>query len=110
MRAEPWCCVTRRLAGTAGRVTPRRFLRCMAVAWGRLRRRVGWLDHLIRAGVRYDEADGGRLAAVTYYAFFATFALGLLSFAILGFVLDNPTVLRSWSITSRRTYPTWTCR
>jgi membrane protein len=46
--------------------------------------------------VRYDEAAGGRLAAaVTYYAFFATFALALLSFAIFGFVLDDPAVLRS---------------
>jgi membrane protein len=66
------------------------------VWWRRLRHRVGWLDHLIRAGVRYDEADGGRLAAaVTYYAFFATFALGLLSFATFGFILNNPVVLRS---------------
>ncbi|GAA2590486.1 inner membrane protein YhjD [Winogradskya consettensis] len=65
-------------------------------AWGRLRRRVGWLDHLIRAGVRYDEADGGRLAAaVTYYAFFAVFALGLLGFAVFGFFLDDQAVLRS---------------
>jgi membrane protein len=46
--------------------------------------------------VRYDEADGGRLsAAVTYYAFFATFSLGLLAFAVFGFVLDDPAVLRS---------------
>ena len=46
--------------------------------------------------VRYDEADGGRLAAaVTYYAFFATFALALLGFAVFGFVLDDPAVLRS---------------
>ena len=60
------------------------------------RRRWGWLDHLARAGVRYDEADGGRLAAaVTYYAFFATFALALLGFAVFGFVLDNPAVLRA---------------
>jgi membrane protein len=66
------------------------------VAWRRLRRRVGWLDHLIRAGLRYDEADGGRLAAaVTYYAFFATFALGLLGFAVFGVLLDDPAVLRS---------------
>ena len=66
------------------------------MGWRRLRRRVGWLDHLIRAGVRYDEADGGRLAAaVTYYAFFATFALGLLAFATFGIVLDDATVLRS---------------
>jgi membrane protein len=71
-------------------------MRGIAVAWGRLRRRVGWLDHVIRAGVRYDEADGGRLAAaMTYYAFFASFALGLLAFSIFGFVLDNPAATRS---------------
>ena len=58
-------------------------------------RRHGWLDHLARAVVRYDHADGGRLAAaMTYYAFFATFALALLSFAAFGFVLDDPVVLR----------------
>jgi len=64
--------------------------------WRRLRRRIGWLDHLIRAGIRYDQADGGRLAAaVTYYAFFATFAVGLLGVAIFGFVLDDPAVRHS---------------
>jgi membrane protein len=90
------CCVTGLAGGTALHVTARRLVRSVAVAWRHLRRRVGWLDHLIRAGVRYDEADGGRLAAaVTYYAFFATFALGLLGFATFGFVLDNPAVLRS---------------
>ena len=68
----------------------------MVAAWRRVRRRYGWLDHLVRAGVRYDEADGGRLAAaVTYYAFFAMFALALLGFAVFGFVLDNPTVLQA---------------
>jgi membrane protein len=62
-------------------------------AWQRARRRHGWLDHLARATLRYDEADGGRLAAaVTYYAFFATFALALLSFAAFGFILDDPAV------------------
>jgi membrane protein len=67
-----------------------------AAAWRRARRRYGWLDHLIRAAVRYDKADGGRLAAaVTYYAFFASFALVLLGFAIFGFVLDDPAVMRS---------------
>lgn len=71
-------------------------MRATVSAWRQLRRRVGWLDHLIRAGVRYDQADGGRLAAaVTYYAFFAMFALGLLGVAIFGFVLDDPVVLRS---------------
>ena len=67
----------------------------MAAAWRRLRR-VGWLDHLIRAGLRYDEADGGRLAAaVTYYSFFAAFSLGMLAFAVFGFVLDDPAVLQA---------------
>jgi membrane protein len=62
----------------------------------RARRRVGWLDHLARAVVRYDQADGGRLAAaVTYYSFFAAFSLALLGFAILGHLLDDPTVLRA---------------
>jgi membrane protein len=62
--------------------------------WRRARQHHGWLDHLARAAARYDEADGGRLAAaVTYYAFFATFALALLGFAIFGFVLDDRAVL-----------------
>lgn len=61
-----------------------------------MRRRAGWLDHLIRAGKRYDEADGGRLAAaVTYYSFFATFSLGLLGFAIFGFFLNDEFVLHA---------------
>ncbi|GAB1691003.1 YihY/virulence factor BrkB family protein [Krasilnikovia sp. M28-CT-15] len=64
-----------------------------AAAWRRARRRHGWLDHLARAVARYDEADGGRLAAaITYYAFFATFACALLGFAAFGFVLDKPGV------------------
>src|SRR5512142_1818812 len=67
-----------------------------AAAWRRARRRHGWLDHLSRAVVRYDAADGGRLsAAVTYYAFFATFAMALVGFAVFGFVLDDPAVQRS---------------
>jgi membrane protein len=60
------------------------------------RRRFGWFDHLARAVARYDHADGGRLAAaVTYYSFFAAFSLALLGFAILGYVLDDPAVLRA---------------
>ncbi|MEU4719569.1 YihY/virulence factor BrkB family protein [Nonomuraea dietziae] len=63
-------------------------------AWQGARRRHGWLDHLVRAVVRYDRVDGGRLsAALTYYAFFATFALVLLGFSLLGHVLDDPVVL-----------------
>ncbi|HEY2790870.1 MAG TPA: YihY/virulence factor BrkB family protein [Micromonosporaceae bacterium] len=59
-----------------------------------LRRRHAWFDHLVRAGIRYDQVDGGRLAAaVTYYAFFAVFASALLGFAVLGYVLGRPAVL-----------------
>jgi membrane protein len=68
----------------------------IVAAWTRARRRHGWLDHLVRAIVRYDEVDAGRLsAALTYYSFFAVFALGLLGFAIIGQVLDDPEVLRT---------------
>jgi membrane protein len=85
-----------RLPGTAASVTAAEFTKRAAAAWRHARRRHGWLDHLVRAALRYDEADGGRLAAaVTYYAFFATFALALLGFAIFGFVLDDPAVLHS---------------
>ncbi|MEV4244220.1 YihY/virulence factor BrkB family protein [Streptosporangium canum] len=68
----------------------------VAALWTGARRRHRWLDHLVRAGVRYDQADGGRLsAALTYYAFFALFALALLSFSIIGHVLDDPQVIRT---------------
>ncbi|WP_433236594.1 YihY/virulence factor BrkB family protein [Streptosporangium sp. CA-135522] len=76
-------------------MTVRGFTGRIATFWTRARRH-GWLDHLIRAGARYDQTDGGRLsAALTYYAFFALFALGLLSFAIIGHVLDDPQVIRT---------------
>jgi membrane protein len=70
-------------------------LRKQAVArWTGARRQHGWVDHLARAVVRYDHADGGRLAAaVTYYAFFAMFAMALFGFAVFAFVLDDPVVL-----------------
>jgi membrane protein len=68
----------------------------VVTAWAKARRRHGWLDHLVRAVVRYDEVDAGRLsAALTYYSFFAVFALGLLGFAIIGQVLDDPEVLHT---------------
>ncbi|TDD13389.1 YihY/virulence factor BrkB family protein [Nonomuraea diastatica] len=69
----------------------RRWAGRLARGWKRSRSRHGWLDHAARALIRYDKADAGRLsAALTYYAFFATFALALLGFAILGRVLDHP--------------------
>ncbi len=63
------------------------------LAWVRARRRYRLLDHAARAATRYREAGGRRLAAaVTYYAFFAVFALALLGFATLGYVLHEPAV------------------
>lgn len=71
-------------------------MQVMAAGFARVRHRIGWLDHIARAVVRYNHANGGRLAAaVTYYAFFAAFSLALLGFAILGYVLDKPAVLRA---------------
>ena len=87
------------MANPAGRstvgMTGAALTRRAAALWRRARRN-RWLAHLVRAGVRYDQADGGRLvAAITYYAFFATFALTLLGFAVFGFVLDTPAVAAS---------------
>ncbi|WP_346107055.1 YihY/virulence factor BrkB family protein [Nonomuraea maheshkhaliensis] len=66
----------------------------MAAGWRRARSRHGWLDHTVRAVIRYDRTDAGRLsAALTYYSFFATFALALLGFAILSHFLDYPPAL-----------------
>ncbi|MGK5679285.1 YihY/virulence factor BrkB family protein [Actinoplanes sp. URMC 104] len=56
----------------------------------RLRRRSKYFDHLSRAVVRYDEAQGGRLAAaIAYYGFFAVFALLLIGYSVFGIVLDR---------------------
>ncbi|MEU8379931.1 YihY/virulence factor BrkB family protein [Streptosporangium sp. NPDC048865] len=63
-------------------------------AWAAARRRCGWFDHLVRAAVHYDRTDAGRLSAgMTYYAFYAIFALALLAFVIMGHVLDTPAAL-----------------
>ncbi|GAA2524185.1 hypothetical protein GCM10010201_23380 [Pilimelia columellifera subsp. columellifera] len=55
----------------------------------RARRRWPILDHTLRAEVRYSEVLGGRLAAaIAYYGFFACFALALLAYSLLGFLLE----------------------
>jgi membrane protein len=78
----------------SGAAVVHRFPHRIALRFVAIRRRHAWIDHVVRAGLRYDEVNGGRLAAaVTYYAFFAVFASGLLGFAVLGYVLGNPTVL-----------------
>jgi membrane protein len=52
------------------------------------RRRSRTFDHLWRAQERYGDTYAPRLAAaIAYYGFFAAFALSLLAFSILGYVL-----------------------
>jgi membrane protein len=59
-----------------------------------LRHRSRHFDHLSRAVLRYDEVNGGRLAAaIAYYGFFAIFALLLIGYAIFGILLTNNTEL-----------------
>ena len=53
-----------------------------------------YFDHLCRTWLRYDEANGGRLAAaIAYYGFFAVFALLLIGYSIFGILLTNNTEL-----------------
>jgi membrane protein len=55
----------------------------------RTRERSGLVDHVFRAKDRYTDAFGGRLAAaIAYYGFFATFALGVVAYSVLGFLLE----------------------
>ena len=55
-----------------------------------LRHRWRWFDHLCRALLRYDEVQGGRLAAaIAYYGFFAIFALLLIGYSLFGILLTN---------------------
>jgi membrane protein len=58
------------------------------------RRRSRRFNHVWCAGERFGEVLGGRLAAaIAYYGFFAVFALALLAYSVLGYVLRvNQTV------------------
>jgi hypothetical protein len=43
-------------------------LKAMAVSgidW--IRHRLGWADHAVKAAIRYDHADGGRLGALNFF-------------------------------------------
>ena len=54
----------------------------------RSRARSPGFDHVWQARQRYQSMFGPRLAAaIAYYGFFAAFAVGLLGYSILGFVL-----------------------
>jgi membrane protein len=61
-----------------------------SVGFGRRKSRA--FDHFWRARQRYNEELGGRLAAaIAYYAFFATFALALVAYSVVGYVLASNT-------------------
>ncbi|MEK6439227.1 inner membrane protein YhjD [Pseudonocardia sp. T1-2H] len=54
----------------------------------RLRRRHRWLDHLVRAGVRYTERHGNHYAAgITYFSLLAVVPLVMVAFAVVTLVL-----------------------
>jgi membrane protein len=56
----------------------------------RLRARAPWLDHVVRAGQRYNEARGNFYAAgITYFTIFALFPLLMVGFATVGFILAS---------------------
>lgn len=55
-----------------------------------LRHRSRYFDHFSRAWLRYQEVQGGRLAAaIAYYGFFAVFALLLIGYSIFGILITN---------------------
>jgi membrane protein len=67
-----------------------------ARAVARSRDRWPVVDHAWRTRQRYDEVSGGRLAAaISYYGFFATFALGVVAFSVLGFLVEFHVDLRA---------------
>ncbi|MDY6999341.1 MAG: inner membrane protein YhjD [Actinomycetota bacterium] len=56
----------------------------------RLRARMPWFDHVMRAQERYNSSKGDFYAAgITYYTIFALFPLLMVGFAIGGFVLAS---------------------
>ena len=61
----------------------------------RYRVRYPWLDHLVRAGVRYTEKHGTHYAAaITYFSILALVPLIMIAFAVVAIVLaGNPALL-----------------
>lgn len=72
-----------------------------------LRRRWPWLDHLARAGGRYQRQQGDLLAAgVTYFAFLGLFPVLLLVASIFGLVLAGNALLQEQLFDAiRETFP-----
>lgn len=63
----------------------------------RLRARFERFDHVMRAYTRFDDRNGGFLAAgLTYYTIFALFPVLMIGFAVFGFLLSRrPELLRT---------------
>ena len=63
----------------------------------RLRARMPWFDHVMRAQQRYNDCKGDFYAAgITYFTIFALFPLLMVGFAVGGFVLaSRPDLLDS---------------
>ena len=56
----------------------------------RIRARVPWFDHVMRAQQRYRDCKGDFFAAgITYFTVFALFPLVMVAFAVAGFVLSR---------------------
>jgi membrane protein len=56
----------------------------------RLRARMPWFDHVMRAQQRYNDCKGDFYAAgITYFTIFALFPLLMVGFAVAGFILAN---------------------
>jgi membrane protein len=60
-----------------------------------LREKYGWLDHLVRAGMRYTERHGDHYAAaITFFSVLSLVPLLMIAFAVAGYVLFfNPALL-----------------
>jgi membrane protein len=71
------------------------------------RRRHPWLDHLARAGGRYERTQGDLMAAgVTYFAFLALFPVLLLVASVIGLVLAGDALLQKELFDAiRQTFP-----
>lgn len=64
-------------------------------ALARARARSPAFDHWVRTFERYSDEHVSRLAAgAAYFAFFATFALGVVGYAVLGILVDHHVDLR----------------
>lgn len=76
--------------GAGGRPPLRRMIERWDKGWAKARARVPAFDHVCRAQRRYDEQNGGRLAAAAaYYGFFAVLAMAVVGFVVLGLVFQN---------------------